>query len=524
MIKRISSTFLIILVLSCALSAQRITSPKEFFGFNIGDDYQLANYSQTEEYFKTITKQSDRAIIQDIGKTEEGRTQYMMVVSSPENLKQLKEYKEISRKLARAEISESEAMPLIKKGKAVVWIDGGLHATETVGAQQLIELYYQLLSRADDATKNILDNVIILLSEVNPDGMELVSNWYMQYPDTAKRNMAIPTTYNKYVGHDNNRDFYMINMSETRNITRIQYLEWMPQIIYNHHQSGPAGSVIAGPPYRPPFNYKYDPLVMTGVDGVGSSMINQLNSEGKPGYTRMGGSVFNTWWNGGLRTTPYYHNMIGLLTEIIGNPTPSSVPLVPNRLLADNNTPFPVMPQRWTFKQSIDYSIALNYGVLDYAARMRESLLSNIYIMGRNSIEKGSRDTWTIQPYKIDSLKAIFSRDEKAGKAKASSASFFSDPTLPTAYYDSVFKSPKYKDPRGFIIPSNQKDFPTAINFVNALIKSGIRVEKATASFTVNNINYPKGSYIVKTDQAFRPHVIDMFEPQNYPNDFQYPG
>ena len=138
----------------------------------------------------------------------------------------------------------------------------------------------------------------------------------------------------------------MMNMSESTNMARQQYIEWMPQILYNHHQTGPDGTVVAGPPYRDPFNYVYDPLLITGIDALGAAMSSRLNAEGKPGYTMKSGSVYSTWWNGGLRTTAYYHNIIGLLTEIIGDPTPENIPLVPNRLIPNSATPFPITPRR----------------------------------------------------------------------------------------------------------------------------------------------------------------------------------
>jgi hypothetical protein len=125
----------------------------------------------------------------------------------------------------------------------------------------------------------------------------------------------------------------MNNMSESNNISRQLYLEWIPQIVYNHHQSGPAGTIVAGPPYRDPFNYVYDPAIVTGLDAIGSAMNGRLNIEGKPGYTQRTGSVFSTWWNGGLRTTTYFHNQLGLLTEVVGSPTPMEIPLVPTRLV-----------------------------------------------------------------------------------------------------------------------------------------------------------------------------------------------
>src|SRR5215813_2060015 len=165
--------------------AQSLPSPKEHFGFNIGDNYKLANYTQTEAYFKKLAAASNRVKLVDIGKTEEGRTQYMLIVSSPANLKNLGKYKDISQKLAHADgLTDQQAYDLSSQGKAVVWIDGGLHATETVGTHQLIETIWQFVSRTDQETMNILDNVIILFVHANPYGQELVSNWYMRNSDT----------------------------------------------------------------------------------------------------------------------------------------------------------------------------------------------------------------------------------------------------------------------------------------------------------------------------------------------------
>ncbi|WP_316740916.1 M14 family metallopeptidase [Pedobacter antarcticus] len=513
--------------LICAgpVMAQTIPSPKEHFGFNIGDDYSLANYTQAEAYFKKLAAASDRVLLREIGNTEENRKQYVMIVSSPANLKKIDRYKEISQKLARAEnLTDEEAAKLSLEGKPVVWIDGGLHATETVATQQLLETYYQLVSRKDPETMRILDDVIILLSQVNPDGQELVSNWYMQDKDLSKRNMNIPRLYQKYIGHDNNRDFYMMNMKETTNISRQQYVEWMPQIIYNHHQTSPEGAVVAGPPYRDPFNFAYDPLLITGIDGVAASMINRLNAEGKPGYTRLSGSVYSTWWNGGLRTTPYFHNMIGILTETTGNPTPSKIALVPERLIPNNATPYPITPQEWKFRKSIDYSVSMNYAILDYASRSSDKLLYNIYVMGRNAIQKGNQDNWTLQPKYIAAINAAYEKDKKAGLIAKSESVGRGGPEIPMKYYDDVLKNPALRDARGYIVPADQADFPTAVKYINSLLKSGVLVERATTAFSVNGKNYPSGSYIVKTNQAFRPHVLDMFEPQDHPNDFQYPG
>jgi hypothetical protein len=512
--RKIFSLCVLLFIVFTTIKAQTIPTPLSHFGFNIGDNYHLATYTQTEAYFKKLAAASNKVKLQVIGKTEEGRDQYMVIVSDPSNIKQLEKYKSISQKLARAEgLSEEEAKQLAKEGKSVVWIDGGLHATEVVGAHQLIQTLYTVLTRDDEETKRILKSTIILFVHANPDGQELVSNWYMRNADTLKRSTSdIPRLYEKYIGHDNNRDFFMLNMSESKNMSRQLYIEWMPQILYNHHQTGPPGTVVAGPPYRDPFNYVYDPLLVTGIDAVGAAMSSRLNAEAKPGYTMKSGSVYSTWWNGGLRTAAYYHNIIGLLTEIIGNPTPSKIPLVPNRLIPNSATPYPIEPQTWYFKNSIDYSVSLNYAVLNYASRYKDELLYNIYTMGKHSIDAGSKDTWTKSPKKVDLLNESFKSDKREVKGD----------TLPVDYFSKVYKNKELRDPRGYIIPVQQSR--TATEFINILINSGIKVQKAKQPFSYAGKKYEQGTYIVKTNQAFRPHVLDMFEPQDHPNDFQYPG
>ena len=511
---------LLLLSLLVAVAAQaqgRITSPKEQFGFNIGDDYVLANYTQYVDYLKKLDAESDRMTVEEIGTSSEGRPIYLAIITSPENLNNLARYKEISQRLAHAEgLTEEQARSLAAEGKAVVWIDGGIHATEVLGAQQLIENLYQLVSRTDPETMRFLNDVIVLNCLVNPDGMELVSDWYMREPEPAKRSTDnIPRLYNKYAGHDDNRDFYMTALSESEAINRVLYRDWFPQIVYNHHQTGPAGAVMFSPPFRDPFNFYYDPLVMTELDEVGAAMHSRFALEGKPGVTSRSGANYSTWWNGGLRTSPYFHNQIGLLTETIGNPTPTAIPFVPEKSLPKNDLPFPITPQPlWHFRQSIDYSITANRAVIDYASRNKDRLLFNIYRMGMNSIERGNRDSWTATPRRIEQVQAQAARDRITADRGG---------TIPTRYFDGL-RDRASRDPRGYVIPSDQPDFLTATKFVNALIKNGITIQRATASFFMNGKTYSAGSYIVKAAQAFRPHVLDMFEPQDHPDDFPYPG
>ena len=532
-------SLLILAGTAAPMAAQgRITSPKDFFGFNIGDDYNLATYTQFMAYWRKIDAESPRMVVQEIGKTAEGRPQLMAIITSPENFRNLARYKQIAQRLALAEgLTDEQARALAKEGKAIVWFDGGLHATEVLGAHQLIETSYQLVSRNDEETMRILRDNIILAVHANPDGMELVSSWYMRDPNPQQRSTGgIPRLYQKYIGHDNNRDFYMLNQPESVNIARIQYQEWMPQIIYNHHQTGPAGTVMFAPPFRDPFNFNFDPMVVIGIDMVAASMHERFIREDKPGVTMRSGSSYSTWWNGGLRTTAYFHNMIGLLTETIGNPTPMQIPLVVRNQLPRGDLPYPIAPQEWHFRQSIDYSVTANYAVFDIASKRREDFLFNIYKMGKNSIERGNRDHWTVTPVDVDSLEASVARSQptgaggrggRGGGAAGGNVGLATAPFgagVPAASFAEVMRDPAKRDARGYILPSNQPDFLTATKFVNALRKVNVTVHRATSSFTVAGKSYPAGSYVVKSAQAFRPHVMDMFEPQDHPNDFAYPG
>jgi hypothetical protein len=520
--RRISLLAVMLLAVSAPGWGQRkITSPKEQFGHNMGDDYFLATYTQFEGYVKKLAQESDRMKLVDIGRSEEGRTQYMAVVSAPENIKNLDKLKEISRRMAYAEgLTDDQARELAKQGKAVVWIDGGLHASEVLGAAQLTEMIYQLVSRNDEETLRMLRDCVILLVHANPDGMEMVSSNYMRNPDPAKRRYTPERLYQKYVGHDNNRDFYMSTQSEARNINKQLYLEWVPQILYNHHQSGPAGTVLFCPPFRDPASYLYDPLLMIGVDQVGAAMHARFAVEGKPGATTREGASFSVWYNGGLRTTANYHNIIGILTEMTGNPTPMDIPFVPSRMLQNKTTPFPIAPQeKWHFQQSIDYSITANRAILDYASKHREDLLFNIYRMGKNSIDKGGKDHWTMLPKRIDWLNEQIAKESgrnASGEGRASGVA-------PMKFYQELLK-PEWRDARGYILPADQADFATAVKFTQTLQLTGVVAHRATAAFEVAGKKYPAGSIVFKTAQAFRPHLIDLFEPQNYPNDFQYPG
>ncbi len=563
---------------------QPVTSPKAFLGHDLGEDYYLCNYQELMAYWQKLDEESNRLKVVSIGLTAEGRQQLMGIVTSPENHAQLTRYREISRRMANAEgINEELARTLAKEGKAVVWIDGGLHASEVLCAQANMETMYRFLRDDDPETLRILDDVIILFVHANPDGMDLCSNWYMRNEDPEQRSLAgLPRLYQKYIGHDNNRDFFANTQAETRNMNYTMYIDWLPQIVYNHHQTGPSGTVLFCPPFRDPANYNVNPLVTNGIDAVGAAMMQRFLLEGKKGATSRSGASYSTWWNGGLRTTAYFHNMIGLLTETIGSPTPSRIRFRPDQQLPTADYLAPIEPQEWHFRQSVEYTVTANKGVLDYASRHREQLLYNIWYMGNEAIERGNRDSWTITPSMVKAAQER-PRDDSDTERPAGAAGNRQDGNFPVAArqgggrgnqgqdeqgqanqgrgnrgqqarggqgrgqqgrggrqgfgrgrgrgrglteedFERMFRDPDKRDPRGFIIPASQTDFLTATKFVNTLMGTGVVVHQAKDDFEVNGKQYAAGSYVVKTAQAFRAHVMDMFEPQDHPDDFAYPG
>ncbi|SOB86918.1 Zinc carboxypeptidase [Sphingomonas guangdongensis] len=491
----------------------QVTAPDRFFKQPVGSDYYLANYAEYEAYLKRIAGESDRIKLMDIGKTAEGRTMWVAIVSSPANLARLDEYRSTAEKLARGRVSEAEARQLAATGKAVVWIDAGMHATETVTSQGQIQVLHKLLSGSDAETLRTLDDCILLFGHDNPDGMDLVSNWYMRHADPKKREFAtLPRLYQKYIGHDNNRDSYMANMPETENVNRVLFRQWYPQIVYNQHQTGPEGMVVFVPPFRDPFNFNYDPIVMSQLSEVGFAMHSRLIAEGKAGSGMRSAARYSTWHNGMERSVSYFHNSIGLLTEIIGGPTPEKIPLVPATQLPRGDEMLPIAPQEWHLQQTLDYQWSLDRAVIDYASRNRERLLFNIWRMGANSIARGNTDSWTITPTKVGRLDAAAPLEARGARKV--------DPAL----YKTLMQAPAERDPRAYVIPADQRDLPTAVTFLNALIKNGVEVERADQPFSAGGKSYPAGSYVVRTAQAYRPHVLDMFEPQDHPHDTEYPG
>ncbi|MBI2835972.1 MAG: peptidase M14, partial [Acidobacteria bacterium] len=466
-------------------SQAAVPHPKDVFGFEPGADYKLADYTQVQAYLKRLDDASDRVQMIEIGKSALGKPLLLVFISSEENLKQLDRWKTISSRLARArDLTDEEARRLAKEGRAVVWVDGGLHATEAAHGQMTSLLAYTVATSEADDLRRIRDNVIVLLMpNMNPDGLDIVANWYRKNLGTPFETTSPPELYHHYVGHDNNRDSYMILQPETEAHSRIIYREWYPQIVYNHHQSGPFPGRINIPPFDDPLNPASPPLAVRSVSEIGAHMARRFEEEGKDGVVSR--QVYDMWMMDTVRRKPVFHNMIGVQSETAQpSPTPRLVPpeSIPDTFRSGRSVPLPARrpsvfyPNPWKggwirFRDAVDYMITASLGTLDAAALDRERWLFNIYRMGKDAIEKG-----------------------KAG------------------------------NPFAWVVPLDQWDASEAVEFVNVLRRSGAEVHRATSEFEADGKRYPAGSYIVYAGQPYRPFLLGVLEKQDYPDERLYPG
>ena len=375
-------------------NAGKVTTPKEQFGHDIGDDYCLVNYTQYVEY---LQKLDQRVRPHDGRRDRQDRRRppradgHHHVAREPQEAR--RSSRTSNRRLALAEgLTDDQARQLAQDGKTVVWIDGGLHATEVLGAQQLIETIYRLNTQdrsRDDADPERRHRPAA--RSINPDGMELVSNWYMREPDEKQRSTGgIPRLYQKYIGHDDNRDFYMMNQSESVNANQMMYREWFPAIMYNHHQTGPAGAVLFAPPFRDPFNYHFDPLV---VARHRHGRLGDPHAAGRRRQAGRGDAVGDELLDLVQRRHP--HDVV--------LPQPDRHPDRDDRqpdagrdsvrarhaAAARRRAEPDRAADAGTSAQSIEYSVTNNYAILDIASKRKEDFLFNMYKMGKNAIEQG---------------------------------------------------------------------------------------------------------------------------------------
>ncbi len=462
----------IVLFLSGSLCFSQITTPKAYLGYSPGEDFHLATYEQLIGYFELIASESNRIQLFNMGPTSMGRDMKYAVISSEENMANLKKYQDISRKLSLARnLSDQEAKSLAKEGKVIVWIDSGIHASETSPPMHQFQLVYDLLTGDEDQIRFIRDNVILLLVQANPDGMTLVADWYNNNVGTPYEMSRLPFLYHKYAGHDNNRDSFMANLLETQNMNRIVGREWFPELMYVQHESAPFPARIWMPPNPEPVNPNIHPIVTRWKNLVGSAMGQGFDASDQPGA--LSRTAFDLWYPGyadgpAVET----HNIPTILTETanFGYATPhyyriNDFPEAYRDLTVGTFYPSPWKGGWWRLRDAIAYNLTASKSVLDAAAKYCYEFLYYKYKMGNDIIEK-------------------------------------------------FRKEPPY----GWILSAHQKDLSTCRLMLNRFIGYGIEVYSADESFTHEGIPYPKGSYIIPTSQAFGSYAKNILEKQEYPD------
>ncbi len=456
----------------------QIPTPESVLGFRAGADFHLATYDQSLEYFRRLDDASDRLQLMEVGRTSEGRRWHVALISSAENLANIERYKEISRRLAHPKgLTDEEARNLALEGRAIVHIDGGLHATEVAGHQHTPQLAYDLVSGSDDPeVRAILENVILILwFSMNPDGQSMVSEWYHSNVGTPFEVSSMPRLYQKYIGHDNNRDGYMLNVPESRVVTRMTR-EWEPQILYNHHQTAPFPARIWIPPFAEPVSEYVHPLMWRQVNLLGMSMSQALEERGQTGAVHMG-TGFDNWYPGFVDHAHNFHNVTAFLTETglyryatphfytVSDFPPRSRELRPQSLYAS-----PWTGGWWRLRDAVEYMVTASFSVLDAAAKYKFDFLYNRYQAGRDVI-----------------------------------ATYRAGP--PYAYF----------------IPQDQRDPVAAVEMLRRLAFNGIEVYQLDRAVQFEGRTIPANTWAIPMDQEFANFVRQLFAVQDYPDLRQYP-
>ncbi|PKP29446.1 MAG: hypothetical protein CVU00_15595 [Bacteroidetes bacterium HGW-Bacteroidetes-17] len=454
-----------------AVNGQNITKPEEYLGFKPGADFHLANYEQAIGYFEKIAGQTNRMQIFDMGETSEGRRMKYAIISSEENMANLEKYRLINEKLTMSRgISKAEAEKLAEEGKAIVWIDCGLHATEASPAQHALQLAYDMVSGEDQKTKSIRENVIFLLVFANPDGLTMVADWYMKNVGTKYEKARLPELYQKYAGHDNNRDSYIANLKEIQNMNRVTCQIWFPEILYNLHETAPFPARIWLPPESEPMNPNVHPIIVRWKNLIGSAMGKSFAEEEKPGaISRVN---FDSWYPGYATQFVDGHNIPSILTETanFGFATPnfysiSDFPEGFRDLTPGVFYPNPWEGGWWRLGDAVAYNLTASKAVLETASKYKNEFLYNKWKMASDVIQK-----------------------------------FQAEP------------------PYGWIIPAEQRDENSTALMINRFILNGIEIYSAEEAFEHNGIKYSKGSYIIPTSQPFGYFVKNIMELQKYPD------
>ncbi len=443
-----------------AAAQRRITSPEEFFGFRLGSDRKIARWDRIVEYYTLLEKESGgelRAV--NMGPTTMGNPFLLVIISSSANIGRLERLRQTNTRISDPRgLTEPEVSKLIGEGKAVICQSMSLHASEIGGTQMAPELAYDLVSKSDEATQRILDNVIFLLvPSFNPDGAIMVADWYQKTLGTEYEGTDLPWLYHKYAGHDNNRDAFQTNLVESQYMAKILFRDWIPQAYLDHHHMGSYGARIYVPPYAEPVRPFADPLIWREHSWYGAHIAYKEEEAGMSGILNT--AQYSGWGHFGFHWITPFHNIAGMLTESASAKLATPIYIHSDQLRGDTRGlpayeeqttfPDPWPGGWWRLRDIIERQKISAWAVLDLAARNRETVLWNAFLKGRRQTERGER-----------------------GK------------------------------PVEYVIPAAQHDRLTAAKLINKLLVQGIEVHRATKDFaSTEGKNYPAGSYMVSLAQ-----------------------
>jgi hypothetical protein len=477
MIRRLISAFAVLALVVPALAAQSVPTPRDHFGFDIGEDRSLANWDQLTNYYQDLASSSPRVSYESLGETVSGNPFVMLTITSPENHARLDQLREIQMKLAdpRTISGEAELERLLDMGKAVVMITHGIHATEVGGSQSAARLAYHMASSNDEKVQEILDNVIFLqIPSLNPDGLQWVANWYNEHVGTEFEAAPMPWLYQFYVGHDNNRDWYAFTQNETIMTVAAQN-SWHPQIVHDIHQMGATGARIFFPPYIEPWEPNIDPALTTAVNQLGAYMAAEVTSQGKAGV------VINAQYDAftPARAYMHYHGSARILSETASARLATPVTISPDQLGPGRgfdaskrswNFPNPWKGGDWGLPDITEYQFSGAMALLTNAAKNRRYWLENFYGVTDRAVEKW--DEW----------------------------------------------------PDAWIIPGGQENQTGVKYALRSLVLADVEVHESEGPFTIDGMTFPSGSYVVPMNQPWAGFANSMFEIQHYPDLREYPG
>lgn len=449
-------------------------SPADFLGRRIGTDFELADWTQVSGYYRELAKQSPHVQLNSAGKTTEGRDFLYAVISSEENLERIDELKKYSSWIADPrQCTEEGLQTAISDGRPILFITPSMHSNEPASTEMGMHLAWQLATSDEKEWTTFREQlVVVILPSLNPDGVDHIVKWYREKQGTSEEGSEMLKLYQYYTGHDNNRDWFSLTQKETQLLTRLLYKEWFPQVLWDPHQYGSQKERFFVPPYRDPLNPNLDPGIVAGINALGNRAILDMTEAGLSGIAC--GVSYDNWWNGGNRSVPCRHNIIGLLTEAASVNIASPVfikksdlkdPLGRSEYRPSNLFISPWKGGWWRLSDIHQYQLAFGQSIMGSLSREPEFWLKNATAAAQRTIEQG-----------------------------------------------------RHGSPRGWIIPTDQHDLATLQRLTKLLLDSGIELHTATASFELVGRTYPAGTLIIGRDQPYGNYAKDLFEFKNFPS------